>query len=308
METKIFGCSADEALAIEIADNFGIALGQSSLTKFSDGEFEISYDETIRGRYVFIVQSTYMPTKNLFELLLMIDAARRSSAYKIVAIIPYFGFGRQDRKDRPRVSLGAKLVANLLTTAGVDRIITMDLHADQIQGFFDIPVDHLHSSQIFCPYIEELNLSNLVIASPDIGGSKRANFYARLLKAPMVIAYKSREKPNVVGEMKLIGDVKNKNVIIIDDMVDTAGTLTKAANIMKEQGALSVRAFATHAVLSENAYDKINDSALAELYVTDSIPLRQKSNKIKVLPIAPLLTEVAKRVVDNLSIDDLYAS
>ncbi len=269
---KIFSGQNSREITEEIAQSYGIEMGKSSYTKFSDGEFQPSYEETVRGNYVFIVQSTYMPSDNLFELLLMIDAARRASAYKIVAVMPYFGFARQDRKDRPRVSIGAKLVANLLSAAGVDRIVTMDLHADQIQGFFDIPVDHLYASAIFIPHIIKMNLDNLVIASPDMGGTKRANTYAKFLKAPMVISYKSREKANIVGEMKVIGDIEGKNVIIIDDMIDTAGTLTKAANIMLENGAASVRAFATHAVLSGPAYDRINNSGLTEIYVTNSIP------------------------------------
>jgi ribose-phosphate pyrophosphokinase len=281
-------------------------MGKSSYTKFSDGEFQPSYEETVRGNYVFIVQSTYMPSDNLFELLLMIDAARRASAYKIVAVMPYFGFARQDRKDRPRVSIGAKLVANLLSAAGVDRIVTMDLHADQIQGFFDIPVDHLYASAIFIPHIIKMNLDNLVIASPDMGGTKRANTYAKFLKAPMGISYKSREKANIVGEMKVIGDIEGKNVIIIDDMIDTAGTLTKAANIMLENGAASVRAFATHAVLSGPAYDRINNSGLTEIYVTNSIPLKQQSDKIKVLSIADIFADVIKKIYNYQSISSTF--
>ena len=247
-----------------------------------------------------------MPTDNLFELLLMIDAARRASAYKIVAVIPYFGFARQDRKDKPRVSIGAKMVANLLSAAGVDRVVTMDLHADQIQGFFDSPVDHLYASAIFLPYIVNMNLDNLVMASPDMGGTKRANTYAKFLKAPMVISYKSREKANIVGEMKVIGDIKDKNVIILDDMIDTAGTLSKAANIIMEQGARSVRAFATHAVLSGPAYERIENSALSEVVVTDSIPLKQNSDKIKVLSIADIFADVIKKIYNYQSISSTF--
>jgi ribose-phosphate pyrophosphokinase len=303
---KIFSGQNSRSFTEKIAASYGLELGKTSYTKFSDGEFQISYDETVRGNYVFIVQSTHMPSDNLFELLLMIDAARRASAYKIVAVMPYFGFARQDRKDRPRVSIGAKLVANLLSAAGVDRIVTMDLHADQIQGFFDIPVDHLYASAIFVPFIINMNLENLVVASPDMGGTKRANTYAKFLKAPMVISYKSREKANIVGEMKVIGDIAGKNVVIIDDMIDTAGTLSKAANIMMENGALSVRAFATHAVLSGPAFDRINNSALTELYVTDSIPLKKHSDKIKVLSVSDLFADVIKKIYNYQSISSTF--
>ncbi len=303
---KIFAGQNSRGLAEKIAKSYGIELGKTSFLKFSDGEFQPCYEETVRGNYIFIVQSTYMPTENLFELLLMIDAARRASAYKIVAVIPYFGFARQDRKDKPRVSIGAKMVANLLGAAGVDRVVTMDLHADQIQGFFDTPVDHLYASAIFLPYIVNMNLENLVIASPDMGGTKRANTYAKFLKAPMVISYKSREKANIVGEMKVIGDIKDKNVIILDDMIDTAGTLSKAANIIKEGGARSVRAFATHAVLSGPAYERIENSALTEVVVTDSIPLKQNSDKIKVLSIADIFADVIKKIYNYQSISSTF--
>lgn len=303
---KIFSGQNSRQLAEKIAKSYGIELGKTSYLKFSDGEFQPSYEETVRGNYVFIVQSTYMPTENLFELLLMVDAARRASAYKIVAVIPYFGFARQDRKDKPRVSIGAKMVANLLTASGVDRVVTMDLHADQIQGFFDMPVDHLYASALFLPYILNMNLEDLVVASPDMGGTKRANTYAKFLKAPMVISYKSREKANIVGEMKVIGDIKGKNVIILDDMIDTAGTLSKAANIMKDQGAKSVRAFATHAVLSGPAYERINESALTEVIVTDSIPLKQQSDKIKVLSIADIFADVIKKIYNYQSISSTF--
>jgi ribose-phosphate pyrophosphokinase len=303
---KIFTGSNSRYLAEKIAESYGIPLGKTSVLRFSDGEFQPSYDETVRGNYVFIVQSTFMPTENLFELLLMIDAAHRASAYKVIAVIPYFGFARQDRKDKPRVSIGAKMVANILGAAGVDRVMTMDLHADQIQGFFDIPVDHLYSSAIFVPYINSMNLDNLVIASPDMGGAKRANAYAKFLKTSMVVTHKSREKANVVGDMTVIGDVEGKNVIILDDMIDTAGTITKAADIMVSKGALSVRAIVTHAVLSGPAYERIEASALKEVIVTDSIPLKRKSEKIKVLSVANIFADVIKKVYNYQSISSNF--
>ena len=303
---KIFSGSSSKYLAEQIANSFGVPLGKSSILRFSDGEFQPCFDETVRGRYVFIVQSTFMPTENLFELLLMIDAAHRASAYKVIAVIPYFGFARQDRKDKPRVSIGAKMVANLLGAAGVDRVITMDLHADQIQGFFDIPVDHLYSSAIFVPFINSLNLENLVIASPDMGGAKRANAYAKFLKTGMVVSHKSRDKANVIGDMTVIGKVEGKNVIILDDMIDTAGTITKAADIMMERGAISVRAFATHAVLSGPAYERIQNSALKEVITTDTIPLKQKCEKIKVLSVADLFADVIKKVYNYQSISSNF--
>lgn len=303
---KIFTGSSSRYLAEKIAESYGIPLGKTSVLRFSDGEFQPSYDETVRGNYVFIVQSTFMPTENLFELLLMIDAAHRASAYKVIAVIPYFGFARQDRKDKPRVSIGAKMVANILGAAGVDRVMTMDLHADQIQGFFDIPVDHLYSSAIFVPYINSMNLDDLVIASPDMGGAKRANAYAKFLKTSMVVTHKSREKANVVGDMTVIGDVEGKNVIILDDMIDTAGTITKAADIMVDKGALSVRAIVTHAVLSGPAYERIEKSALKEVIVTDTIPLKQKSEKIKVLSVAAIFADVIKKVYNYQSISSNF--
>ena len=299
---KIFTGTASRYFAEKIAQDFGIQLGKSSLIEFSDGEFQTSYEESVRGAYVFIVQSTFAPTRNLMELLQMIDAARRASAYKVVAVIPYFGFARQDRKDKPRVSIGAKLVANLLTAANVDRIMTLDLHADQIQGFFDVPVDHLYASSIFVPYIREMNLNDLVIAAPDMGGTKRANAYANHLQTPLVICHKSREKANVVNEIKIIGDVEGKNVIILDDMIDTAGTMTKAADKMMEQGAKSVRAMASHPVLSGPAYERINDSKISEVVVSDSLPIKPISDKIKVLPIAGVFTDVIKKVYNYQSI------
>ncbi|MBP5369157.1 MAG: ribose-phosphate pyrophosphokinase [Bacteroidales bacterium] len=301
---KIFSGTTSLYLSEQIARAYGTTLGNVTMNHYSDGEYQPSLNETVRGDYVFIVQSTFTPADNLLELLLMIDAARRASAYKIAAVIPYFGFARQDRKDKPRVAIGAKLIANLLTKAGVDRIITMDLHADQIQGFFDVPVDHLYSSTIFVPFINSLKLENLVVASPDIGGSKRANTYSKFLQVPMVICHKYREKANEVSEMTVIGDVKGKNVIIIDDIIDTAGTLSKAADLMMGQGALSVRAFVTHPVLSGPAYDRINDSKLTELYVTDTIPLKKPHPKIKVLTVANLFADVIKKVFTCQSISD----
>jgi ribose-phosphate pyrophosphokinase len=299
---KLFSCRASNHLAQKIADELKVELGKSSVTEFSDGEFQPCYDESVRGCMVFIVQSTNPPADNLFELLLMIDAAKRASAYKVIAVIPYYGFARQDRKDRPRVSIGSKLSADLLSAAGVDRIITMDLHADQIQGFFNVPVDHLFGSAIFAPYIEKLKLDNLTISAPDMGGSKRANAYARHLQSEMVLCYKLRKKPNIVEEMSIIGEVEGRNVLIIDDMVDTAGTLVLAAQMMKDRGATSVRAFATHPVLSGNAVDRINDSPLEELVVTDSMPFINHSPKIKVLSIAEIFAITIQAVNTNQSI------
>jgi ribose-phosphate pyrophosphokinase len=299
---KLFSCRASNHLAQKIADELKIELGKSSVTEFSDGEFQPCYDESVRGCMVFIVQSTNPPADNLFELLLMIDAAKRASAYKVIAVIPYYGFARQDRKDRPRVSIGSKLSADILSAAGVDRIITMDLHADQIQGFFNVPVDHLFGSAIFAPYIEKLKLDNLTVSAPDMGGSKRANAYARHLQSEMVLCYKLRKKPNIVEEMSIIGEVEGRNVLIIDDMVDTAGTLVLAAQMMKERGARSVRAFATHPVLSGNAVERINDSPLEELVVTDSMPFINNSPKIKVLSIAEIFAITIQAVNTNQSI------
>jgi len=303
---KIFSGSQTRYLAEKISACSGQELGNVKLIRFSDGEFATAFEETVRGAHVFLIQSTFPPSDNLFELLMMIDAAKRASAYKIVAVMPYFGFARQDRKDQPRVSIGAKLVADVLSTAGVDRIITMDLHADQIQGFFNIPVDHLYASSIFMPHIKQLKLENLVIASPDVGGTKRANSYSKFLNAPMVICHKHRSKANVVDEMRIIGDVAGKNVVILDDMIDTAGTISKAADMMMEQGALSVRAFATHAVLSGPAYERIENSQLTELYVTDSIPLKKKSSKIKVLSVASMFSDTLARVYNYQSISTQF--
>jgi len=303
---KIFSGKGSKYLAEKICEAYGAPLGKTSILEFSDGEFQPCYEETIRGDFVFIVQSTFPPERNLFELLLMVDAARRASAYQVIAVIPYFGFARQDRKDRPRVSIAAKLMANLLTAAGATRVITMDLHADQIQGFFDIPVDHLYGSSIFVPYVKSLNLSNLVIASPDTGGSKRANAYSKLLSTDLVICHKSRSKANQVNNMTIIGDVKEKNVILIDDMIDTGGTISKAADIMMEAGALSVRAVITHPLLSGDAYEKIEKSKLTELIVTDSIPLKRKSDKIRVLGIAGLFADVINKVHSYESISSTF--
>lgn len=301
---KFFTGRNSRYLSENIAKSFGIELGKSSVTVFSDGEFSTAYDESVRGATVFIIQSTFPPTDNLFELLLMVDAAHRASAYKVVAVMPYFGWARQDRKDRPRVAIGAKLVANLLCAAGVDRVMTMDLHADQIQGFFDVPVDHLYASSIFVPYIKGLNLENIAIAAPDMGGAKRANAYSRFLDATLVICHKNRDKVNQVGDMTAIGDVEGKNVIILDDMIDTAGTITKAADMMMAKGAISVRAFATHAVLSGPAYERILDSKIVELVVTDTIPLRKDkdTSKIKVLSVADLFGDVINKVYNYQSI------
>ncbi len=303
---KIFTGSETKYLANKIAESYGVNLGKTSKQRFSDGEFQPAYEETVRGSHVFIVQSTFQPTENLFELLLMIDAAKRASAYKVVAVIPYFGYGRQDRKDKPRVSIGAKLVADLLETAGVSRVMTMDLHADQIQGFFNVPVDHLYASSIFIPYIKDLNLENLTIAAPDMGGSKRANAYSSHLHTPVVISHKSRSKANEIGDMKVIGDVKNRNVIIVDDMVDTAGTITKAAEIMMDNGASSVRVMATHPVLSGPAYERIENSAITELIVTNTIPLKQKSDKITVLSVADIFANTIESVYNQRSISSNF--
>lgn len=303
---KFFSGTASRYLAEKIAKSFGSELGKSSVTRFSDGEFQPAYDESVRGASVFIIQSTFPPTENLFELLLMIDAAKRASANRVIAVIPYFGFARQDRKDRPRCAIGAKLVANLLTAAGVDRVMTMDLHADQLQGFFDVPVDHLYGSPIFVPYIRSLNLPNLVIAAPDMGGTKRANAYSRFLNAEMVIGYKLRKKPNVIEEIKVIGDVAGKDVVIVDDMVDTAGTITIAADLMMEMGATSVRAVASHAVLSGPAYERIEKSKLLELIVTDTIPLHKESSKVKVLTVADIFADVIEKVYNYQSISSNF--
>ena len=299
---KIFAGRASQQLAEQIALKFGASLGDVKVTEFSDGEFQPSFEETVRGQDVFIVQSTMPPTENLFELLLMIDAAKRASARKIIAVIPYFGFARQDRKDKPRVAIGAKLVANMLAAAGVDRIMTMDLHADQIQGFFEVPVDHLFASTLFFNEMKALDNGNLIMAAPDAGGAKRANAYAKKLDTGLAICHKHRKKANEVAEMTVIGDVAGKDVILVDDMCDTAGTLAKAADLFIEKGAKSVRAFCTHAVLSGPAYERINNSKLTELIVTDTIPLKEKSDKIRVVTVASLFADVIDKLVKNESI------
>ena len=299
---KFFTGRASRPIAEAICKSYNVDLGDENVIEFSDGEFEPSFNETLRGADVFIIQSTTPPSDNLMELLLMIDAARRASAYKINAVIPYFGFARQDKKGKPRVPIGAKLIANLLTTAGADRVMTMDLHADQIQGFFDIPVDHLYSSSVFIPFIQSLNLPNLTIAAPDMGGSNRANTYAKFLNSEMVVCYKHREKANEVGKMMLIGDVTGKDIVIVDDMVDTAGTLTKAAELMVELGANSVRAVCTHGVFSGPAYERINNSTLEEIIVTDTIPRQHGSDKVKVISIAELFANSIDAVLKNESI------
>lgn len=303
---KIFTGRASSDIASKIAESYGVSLGKVTVTDFSDGEFQPSFEETVRGQDVFIVQSTMPPTENLFELLLMIDAAKRASARKIIAVIPYFGFARQDRKDKPRVAIGAKLVANMLMAAGVNRIMTMDLHADQIQGFFEVPVDHLYASTLFYEEIQKLNTGNLILAAPDAGGAKRANSYAKKLDTGLAICHKHRKKANEVAEMTVIGDVTGKDVILVDDMCDTAGTLTKAADLFMSRGAKSVRAFCTHAVLSGSAYDRINTSSLTELIVTDTIPLKEKSDKIRVLSTSELFADVIRRLVNNQSISSHF--
>jgi ribose-phosphate pyrophosphokinase len=305
-EAKIFACSESVYLAEKIAKDYGMPLGKVTISRYSDGEFQPSFEESIRGIRVFIICSTFPSSDNLMELLLMIDAAKRASARHITAVIPYFGWARQDRKDKPRVPIGAKLVAKLLESAGATRIMTMDLHADQIQGFFEKPVDHLFASTIFLPYLKGLGLDNLTIASPDMGGSKRAYAYSKYLESDVVICYKQRKVANVIDTMELIGDVKGKNVVLVDDMIDTGGTLAKAADLMIEKGALSVRAVCTHAILSGKAYEKIEESQLSELIVTDSIPLKKASNKIRVVSCAPLFAEVMHMVQHNNSISGKF--
>ena len=306
---ELFACRASRDFAAKVVEELNnirtpeegqMHLGASEVTMFSDGEFQPAFTETVRGATVFIIQSTFPPTENLMELLLTIDAAKRASADKVVAVMPYFGWARQDRKDKPRVSIGAKLVANLLRAAGADRVMTCDLHADQIQGFFDFPVDHIYASKVFIPYIKSLNLDNLAIAAPDMGGAKRANAYAKELACPVIICHKSRERANVVANITAIGEVEGKNIIIVDDMIDTAGTLTKAADVLMEKGAASVRACATHAVLSGKAYENIAASAIKEVIVTDTIPLSsdpaKDKSKIKVVSMTGTFARIIKRV------------
>ena len=305
-EAKIFACTQSTEIGENIAKAYGVKLGKVIFHNFSDGEFQPSFEESIRGSRIFLIGSTQPSSENLMELLLMIDAAKRASARHITAVMPYFGWARQDRKDKPRVPIGAKLIAKLLETSGATRIITMDLHADQIQGFFEKPVDHLYASTIFIPYLESLNLSDLTIASPDMGGSKRAYAYSKFLKSDVVICYKQRKKANIISHMELIGNVEGKNVVLVDDMVDTAGTLTTAADLMMERGAKSVRAICTHPLLSGKAYDRIENSKLKELIISDSIPVKNKSKKIKVLSTANLFAEVMKNVHNNKSINPFF--
>jgi len=297
---------ANPELAKKIADDLKMPLLEVEIAKFKDGELQVYYNETIRGKYVFIIQPTFSPAENLIELLIMIDAAKRASAYKIISVIPYFGYARQDRKDRPRTSIGAKLMANLLIAAGVDRVITLDLHADQIQGFFEIPVDHLYSSNVFYPYIQSLKLDNLCMVSPDTGGTKRASTYAKALKCDLAIGFKQREKQNEIANLQIIGDVKDKNCIIVDDIIDTGGTLVKAAKKLKENGAKSVMAICTHGLLSENGLQNIENSTIDKLILTDSIPLKQQSDKVEVVTIAHLLAEVIRSVLDRTSISSHF--
>lgn len=304
---KIFSGKNTQYLAQKITKSLDVNLGNSTTQKFSDGEFAVWYNETVRGQSVYIVQSTFPNADNLMELLLMIDAAKRASAYKIIAVIPYFGWARQDRKDKPRVSIGAKLIADLLSKAGIDRIITMDLHADQIQGFFNVPVDHLYASTLFIPYIQSLHLEDLVIASPDVGGSKRASTYSKHLHAPLVLCHKTRTKANEVNSMRIIGDVEGKNVVIVDDMADTAGTLCKAADLMMSNGAKSVRAIVTHPVLSGKAIENITNSKLEKLIFTDSIPFDTSlCSKVEVLSIADLFADTINKINNNESISSNY--
>lgn len=303
---KIFSGTGSKYLAEKIAKRFGQPLGKIKIQKFSDGEISVEFLESIRGEFVFLIQSTFSPADNLMELLLMIDAAKRASAYKVIAVMPYYGFARQDRKDRPRVAIGSKLVANMLTAAGADRIITMDLHAPQIQGYFDIPVDHLESSAIFIPYIENLKLANLTFAAPDVGSANRIREIASYFEVDMVICDKHRKRANEIASMVVIGDVVDRDIVLIDDICDTGGTLAKSAGLMKDKGARSVRAFCTHPVLSGNAYQNIENSALEELVVCDTIPLRQESSKIKVISTDGLFAVTIRNAFENKSINSLF--
>lgn len=303
---KIFAGTGSEQLARQICKSYGTKLGKITIQKFSDGEIQPIFTESIRGNFVFLVQSTYAPSDNLMELLLMIDAARRASAYKIIAVLPYYGYARQDRKDRPRVAIGSKLVANMLVAAGADRVITMDLHAPQIQGFFDIPVDHLDSSAVFIPYITQLRLENLTFAAPDVGATNRIREIASYFEAEMVICDKHRKRANEIASMVVIGDVTDRDVVIIDDICDTAGTLAKSAALLKEKGARSVRAMITHPVLSGKAYENISNSVLEELVVCDTIPLKEDVEKIKVLSVAELFAVAIRNAFENKSITNLF--
>lgn len=303
---KIFSGTKSRYMAEEICKELGVELGKMKIEHFADGEFEVCFEESVRGCEVYLVQSTFPNCDNLMELLLMIDAAKRASAASVVAVMPYFGWARQDRKDKPRVSIAAKLVSDMLTAAGVDRVITMDLHADQIQGFFNVPLDHLYASSVFIPYIQSLQLEDMVIATPDVGGAKRANSYAKYLDVPLVLCHKQRAKANVVAKMTVIGDVKDKNVILVDDMVDTAGTITKAANLMIENGAKSVRALASHAIMSDPATERVNDSALTEMIFTNSIPYTKDCPKCTILSVARLFADTIHRVHNNESISSQY--
>ena len=303
---SIFSGRATKYLADRIAEYYGKPLGTCNVTVFSDGEFQPSFEENLRGRDVFLIQSTFPPTENLMELLMMVDAAKRASARRIIAVIPYFGFARQDRKDRPRISIAAKLVANLLQVAGVTRVITMDIHADQIQGFFDIPVDNLYASKIFIPYINSLNLKDPITASPDAGGTRRASSYAKMLDTVFCICHKQRSKPNEIEKMILIGDVKDRDVILLDDIIDTAGTITRAGQLLKDNGARSVRAFATHAIFSGQAMERIDNSVFDEVVVTDTIPLKNPSKKIHVLSTAELFAQVIQKVENYESLSEFF--
>nr|MBK9651355.1 ribose-phosphate pyrophosphokinase [Bacteroidota bacterium] len=305
-EVKIFSGRSSKYLAETIANAYGQPLGKVTVTPFMDGEFSPCFDESVRGCDVFIIQSTFAPTENLFELLLLIDAAKRASAHYITAVVPYFGFARSDRKDKPRVAIAAKLVANLLSAAGITRIMTMDLHAAQIQGFFDVPVDHLDPTTIFVPYIESLKLDNLLIAAPDMGGVHRARMYAKIFKVDMAICDKQRKRANEIDSMQVIGNVKGKDVVLVDDIVDTAGTMTKSAEMLMEQGANSVRAFCTHPVLSGPAYERIEASPLTEIIVCDTIPLKNPMPKIKVLQTGDLFSRAIQKVYSYESISPLF--
>lgn len=307
-KTVLFSCRATKYLAESIAKVYDKPLGKSICLQYADGEFQPSLEQNVRGCDVFIIQSTFAPSDNIMELLMMIDAAKRASAKSIVAVIPYFGFARQDRKDKPRVPIAAKLMSDLLQVAGVDRIITIDLHADQIQGFFNVTVDHLYASSIFIPYLRGLykDVDNVLFASPDTGGVKRANQYAKILETGFVMCYKHRDKPNEIASMQLIGDVSGKDIVLVDDIIDTGNTLCKAAEIIKKEGAKSVKAMITHPVLSGDAVKKIESSTIEELIVTDTIPLRVESKKIKVLSVAPLFAEAIRRVESCESIANLY--